>query len=113
MKKVSIGSRIERVREERGITRSELATKVGVTPAAVWNWEEQGTRPRQAALRAVARVLGISEAELLTGDSSAPAVRTEGELPIEIIDDARRRIATATGYPIERVKLTLELIPEN
>jgi transcriptional regulator with XRE-family HTH domain len=112
MKKTSIGSRIQRLREERGITRSELAAKVNVTPAAVWNWEEQGTQPRQLVLRAVARVLGVSEGELLTGDESMPLERTGSELPMEIVEEARRRIATATGFPIERVRLKLELIPE-
>jgi transcriptional regulator with XRE-family HTH domain len=114
MKKASIGSRIQRVREDRGITRSELAAKVSVTPAAVWNWEEQGTHPRQAVLRAVARVLGVPESDLVTGDNSAPTpVERSGDLPMEIIEEARRRIAAATGFPIERVKLKLELVPES
>jgi len=113
VKKSMIGSQIESIRERRGITRSELAYKVGVTPAAVWNWEEQGTRPRAAILRDVARVLGVSEEELLTGKiPSAVDKNTTGSLS-EIIEDARRKIAVATGVPVERVKLTLEVVTEN
>lgn len=114
MKKAAIGNRIRRIREERGITRSELAAKVNVTPAAVWNWEEQGTQPRQPVLRAIARVLGVSDGELLTGDESIPFERngSGSESTREIVEEARRRIAVATDYPIERVRLKLELIPE-
>lgn len=49
-----------------GLTEQQLADKVGVTRAAVQQWErEGGTAPRRSKNEAVAEALGISVAELL------------------------------------------------
>jgi transcriptional regulator with XRE-family HTH domain len=111
--KSQIGERIKEVREKRGLTRSDLAYKAEVTPAAVWNWEENGSRPRPGVLKLVARVLGVSEEELVTG--SALSVRHQGQQmsPPEIIEEARRRIAEATGFSLTRIKLKLEIASED
>lgn len=63
---VHIGKRISEWREHKGLTPQELAEKVGVTPAAVYQWEGTGeskTTPSLANLEKVCRALGISLAK--------------------------------------------------
>jgi transcriptional regulator with XRE-family HTH domain len=111
--KTLIGERIKAVREERGLTRADLAYKAEVTPAAVWNWEEHGSRPRPPVLKMVARVLGVSEDELLTGNVTTLKSPTRPVSSHEIIEEARRAIAAATGFPLARIKLKLEIVSED
>lgn len=59
---------IQRYREARGLSRRELADLVGVTPAAVYQWEtKEGKRSRinLCTLCAVADVLQVSTDALL------------------------------------------------
>lgn len=55
------------------MTEQQFADALGVSRGAVQQWEtEGGTAPRRANQEAVAKLLGISVAELLTGDSGKP-----------------------------------------
>ena len=47
-------------REHLGITKGELATKMGVSQAAVAKLEKPNAKPRRATLAKVAAALGIS-----------------------------------------------------
>lgn len=51
---------IRQLREERGWTQFELAVKVGVTPATVYNWERGRYEPKATQLRAVARAFDVA-----------------------------------------------------
>ncbi|HMM42007.1 MAG TPA: helix-turn-helix transcriptional regulator, partial [Thermomicrobiales bacterium] len=46
--------------EAAGLTQFELAVKVGVTPATVYNWERGRYEPKATQLRALARVFDVS-----------------------------------------------------
>lgn len=43
---MSLGSRIKERREQLHLTRSELATKIGVTPSAIANYENEISSPK-------------------------------------------------------------------
>ena len=43
---MSLGSRIKERREQLHLTRSELATKIGVTPSAIANYENEVSSPK-------------------------------------------------------------------
>src|SRR5438874_77480 len=104
-----MGSRIEQTRTARGISRSALAKLVGVTPAAVWNWEENDTKPRLAALTETAKVLGVTEEYLTKGaGTGSPAPPSPRQTVAVIIEDARNEIALLMGLPPSRVQLKLE-----
>jgi transcriptional regulator with XRE-family HTH domain len=109
MTKESIGKRVERVREERGISASELARLVGVTPTAVWNWEKNGTRPRQDALSTLAKVLGVSKEFLISGGAQESE---NTDTVAKIIDNAKAQIARLTGLSPDRVKLHVQFETE-
>jgi DNA-binding XRE family transcriptional regulator len=47
-------------REHIGITQRELATRIGVSQAAVAKLEKPNARPRRATLEKIAEALGIS-----------------------------------------------------
>ena len=51
---------IRQLREAAGLTQFELAVKVGVTPATVYNWERGRYEPKATQLRALARVFDVS-----------------------------------------------------
>ena len=65
---MSIHARIKEGRLRLKLTEQQFADQVGVTRAAVQQWErENGTAPRRSKQEKVAEVLGISVAELVTG----------------------------------------------
>ena len=111
-----VGKRIHAAREAKSLSASELARRVGVTPTAVWNWETNEVVPRHEVLGKVAIALGVSEDFLLTGrnDLDAAAEESPGTtvLAFQLIEEAKARIAVVTGFPIDRVKLRLELVAE-
>jgi HTH-type transcriptional regulator, cell division transcriptional repressor len=111
----TISDRIKETRIARGLNASELARLVGVTPAAVSNWENNAITPRRTALEILARVLGVTVEYLLTGRSERELVETharQGDSVATIIQDARLRLARATGLPIDRIKLNLQFTTE-
>jgi transcriptional regulator with XRE-family HTH domain len=106
----TISTRIKETRESRGITASEFARLVGVTPTAVWNWEKNSITPRRPALEQIAKVLGVTPDFLLAGkngNDDAEPPKTPDSMPA-IIEDARMRIAQATGWAFDRIKLNVE-----
>jgi transcriptional regulator with XRE-family HTH domain len=59
---------VKALREKNSLTASDLAKLANVSPAAVWNWEKNGTIPRPATVKTIADGFGVSSAFLLTGD---------------------------------------------
>lgn len=51
---------IRQLRESAGLTQFEVAVKIGVTPATVYNWERGRYEPKATQLRALARVFAVS-----------------------------------------------------
>jgi transcriptional regulator with XRE-family HTH domain len=64
---VSFASRVKTLRERNALTASDLAKLAGVSPAAVWNWEKNGTIPRPATVKMLADEFGVSADFLLRG----------------------------------------------
>lgn len=71
----TLGKRISSLRREKGMKQEELAEKMGVSPQAVSKWENDQTCPDISALPQLAKILGISVDELLTGKKEEPCVR--------------------------------------
>jgi transcriptional regulator with XRE-family HTH domain len=104
-------------REALGMTQEELAEACGVTRGAVQHWERQdGTAPARGKLSQVAKTLGISLAELVTGKLSgipepeqasaalSPAALELGRLFDVLTDRVDRAVAnTAATEAILRV----------
>jgi transcriptional regulator with XRE-family HTH domain len=118
---VSVGTRIRDQREARKMSQAELAKQVGLSSAAIWNWETKGRVPRPQVLAKVAEALNVSEQYLTEGRNIAdpnatqlvaerapPAPSPEqGATITAVLDRTRMRIAELTGFAPDQIKLTL------
>ena len=68
--KVSMGGRIQRAREARGLTISQLARRTGILSKTLHNWETNRSEPRANKLQLLAGVLSIPPRWLLNGEGS-------------------------------------------
>jgi putative transcriptional regulator len=64
---------IRELREARGWTQLELATRLGVTPSTVYNWERGRHEPRAGQLRELARLFGVAMDEVALGPAGGAA----------------------------------------
>lgn len=70
---MSIGSNIERLRNQHDWTQEDLAQKVGVSRSTITQWENGWTRPRMGNVQLLAGVFGVSTGVIVAeGESDAP-----------------------------------------
>ena len=62
------GPAIKRLREERGLTQTQLAQRIGVSDKAVSKWETGRGLPDISLVEALANSLGVSVPELMNGE---------------------------------------------
>jgi transcriptional regulator with XRE-family HTH domain len=112
----SIGNRISQLRREKGLTQEEMAEKLGVTPQAVSKWENDISYPDILLLPKIAKLLGVTVDELLSGESKKDTdFLPEGQR--KNIDDMMFRIyvnsadgdKVKVNLPMALVKLGLEM----
>ena len=60
-----VGASIKRFRELAELSKSELARRVGVSPTAVNNWEDNGVIPRMEMILKLEEVLEVDWTELM------------------------------------------------
>jgi transcriptional regulator with XRE-family HTH domain len=106
----NLASIIKTERTRRGLSAAKFADEVGVSQMAVWNWENGKTHPRAEALARIAKVLGVSQ-ETLAGKSNGAGVASLSQRrPLhEVVAEAKANIAAATGLPLDRIKINLDL----
>lgn len=93
---MSVHSTIRSNRLRLGLTEQQLANRVGVTRAAVQQWErEGGTAPKRAKQAAVAQALGITVAELMCIEVAPPQA-------VSVKEPAKTYILNGT-WPFESV----------
>lgn len=73
---MTIGKRIAQHRKEKGMTQEELSQKMEVSAQAVSKWENDQTCPDITSLPKLAKILGVSVDELLSGkEETGPVAR--------------------------------------
>lgn len=97
-----LGSRLNRLRREAGLTLSDVAAVLGVSKPTVWAWEKGKARPLPERLDAIAAALGIAP------DALAEARASPGTASA-VIEDCRNRIADACGTTPKSVRIMVEL----
>jgi len=110
-----IGRQIKRFRELAGLSKSELARRVGVSPTAVHNWEENGVLPRIDVTHALGEALEVSFIQLMSGDDSPAGHAAKGALSPrqpevsrgERLDQFRCQIAALFDVPPDRVEIVV------
>ena len=102
-------------RRRLGLSEQQFAQAVGVTRGAVQQWEKpNGTAPRRSTQPLVAKVLGISVAELMTGSNVSAGTDMAGEVPLVSQVEAGRYTGIDNFKPkktksLELVRTTVEI----
>ena len=96
MKKPTTGQQIALAREQLGISQSELARRLSVTPQSVQAWESDKNTPRAKRLSDIGDQLGVS-ASWLMGEDRAPLGPAAAESNVE---PAFRPFKKASAYPV-------------
>lgn len=109
----TLGQRLLRLRRARGLSRSGLATQMGMSKPSLWAWETGKTIPRRKSLIALAKALSVSDRDLLgeTEDSSATDVLhgTHSTQRLQsLIDRKKKEIAAFAGVKADKVKISIE-----
>ena len=114
---MTIGKRIGLLRKEKGLTQEELASHMGVSPQAVSKWENDQTCPDISALPKLAKLLGVSVDELLSGKEELPAVRVlppaerkdPKDMMLRITVDSSEGDRVRVNLPIALVEASMEI----
>ena len=61
---MDIGRAMLEIREEMHLSRKELASKLSVTPGALWKMETGKVQPKQATIQRFLETTGVGRAEL-------------------------------------------------
>ncbi len=67
MNDYNFGNFLYMLRSRSGMTQADVASKLGVTPAAVSKWENGSSKPRVEILFQLAQLLGVRTEELMCG----------------------------------------------
>lgn len=97
----AFGTRLNRLRRERGLTLAQVADELDVSKPTVWAWEKGKARPLPERIDAIAEALGVSVADL--------AESREGDKGRSVIEDCRLRIATAYGTQPQSIRIMIEI----
>ena len=105
----TIGSRIAGARKAKGMTQEELADILGVSSQAVSKWENDASCPDISLLPRLAKELGLTTDELLTGKSNE--VKMVPSSQRKSLDELTMRILvnSAEGDKV-RVNLTMSMV---
>jgi len=72
MDKVLFGERVKNAREASGMSRKEMASRIGVKSSTVSKWESGKEDPRANRLQMVASLLNVPLLWLLAGSQQVP-----------------------------------------
>ena len=108
----TLGKRIAALRREKELKQDELAEKLGVSAQAVSKWENDQTCPDISLLPLLAKTLGVTVDELLSGkQESAPAVQIVPANERKDIKDMVLRIVVSSAENDNvRVNIPLSLV---
>lgn len=76
--RATFGDRVVGAREAAGLSRDELARRLGVRPKTLQGWEDDLSEPRANRLQMLAGVTGVSLRWLMTGEGEGPQPPGEG-----------------------------------
>lgn len=115
---MTIGKRIAALRRKKGLRQDDLAQMLEVSPQAVSKWENDQSCPDISLLPKLAKVLGVSVDELLSGKQESQPVVTlvpEGqrkdikELMLRIVMDSHDGDKMRVNLPMALVQLAMEI----
>jgi len=114
----TIGKRIAQLRKEKGFTQEELAQQMEVSAQAVSKWENDLTCPDISSLPNLAKLLGVTVDELLSGKEEvmplAQVVPVEErkdikDMTLRITVDENQGEHVKINIPMALVQVALEI----
>ena len=63
---MKIGSTLKKIREEKGLSRNEAATLIGILPRSLWRIETDRTAPTRKVVETFCRVAEVPLARVIT-----------------------------------------------
>lgn len=88
----TLGDRLAGAREAAGMTRAELARRMGLKLSTINKWEDDLAEPRANRLQMLSGLLGVSLTWLLTaeGDGPGPADEPMGDDLRNVLSEMRQ-----------------------
>ena len=118
---MTIGKRIAALRREKNLKQDDLAQMLEVSPQAVSKWENDQTCPDISLLPKLAKILGVSVDELLSGKQEAQPVVTLvpedqrkdiKDMMLRIVVDSADGDKVRVNLPMALVQLAMEMSME-
>ena len=115
---MTIGKRIAALRRETNLKQDDLAQMLEVSPQAVSKWENDQTCPDISLLPKLAKILGVSVDELLSGKQELQPVVTLvpedqrkdiKDLTLRIVVDSADGDKVRVNLPMALVQLAMEM----
>lgn len=97
----SFGTRLQRLRKDRGLTQAALADQLGVSKPTVWAWEQGKARPVESRMEALAQALDVPAEDLL--------IESDAAFLGDMIARAKGQIAGALGIAPDKVRIVIDL----
>lgn len=92
--------RLQRLRKQSRFSLAQLAERLGVSKPTVWAWEQGRSRPIEARIEELARILGVTPADLLPAENNA-------ELALAL-ERSKQIVASALGVSADMVRIIVE-----
>lgn len=106
----SLGKRIRNIREEKGMTQSELATAAGIGRVTELRIEKGEQSPRYATLKSVAEALQHSMSDLISG----VLAKEEKEIPeIATVDGIHKKVQSSSTVKDNGIDLVANYIEKS
>lgn len=103
-----LGPRIAALRREAGLSQTELAQRLKISPSAIGMYEQGRREPSAQTLVAMAQEFGVSTDFLLTGQACSPAEGDAlGRMLLSRITAADRRLEERSDRPFSRQELAV------
>ena len=100
----TLGRRIARLRLAKTATQERLAKELNVSPQAVSKWENDINYPDISLLPDLARFLGVSVDELLSGASASTQEHATAQESVAARERAAEAVSVVADEPIEIVE---------
>ena len=75
---MDIGEKIKKIRKESGLTQKQLAQKLGVSQAAIVQFESEKSNPKIDTLKKIADALNVSIMDFLDAGDSITEIGKDG-----------------------------------
>ena len=115
---ITIGKRIATLRREKNLKQDDLAQMLEVSPQSVSKWENDQTCPDISLLPKLAKILGVSVDELLSGKQELQPVVTLvpedqrkdiKDMVLRIVVDSADGEKVRVNLPMALVQLAMEM----